>query len=74
MWTLELDQTITNSAREPSGLVTINGNIYIFSQTNLKKIYTTSPYSVTQINNIGKTVSGTSQPPSCNNVTFVTGV
>jgi hypothetical protein len=53
-------------------LATIDGGIYIFSATNLKQIGTTSPYNITQANNIGKEISGASQVPSCSNVTFTT--
>jgi uncharacterized delta-60 repeat protein len=71
-WVLEFDQNITNTAPLPYGLATINNGIYIFSGTNLKKINTTYPYEVTQVNNIGNGLAGASQVPSCSNVTFTT--
>jgi hypothetical protein len=71
-WVLEFDKVITSQAPYPFGLATIDGGIYIFSETNLKQIGTTFPYSITQVNNIGKDLSGASQVPSCCNVTFIT--
>ena len=74
VWVLELDLNITNTASVPNGLSIINGGLYIFSWNTLKKIKTTWPYTVTQVNNTGFIPSGASQVPSCCNVTFVTGV
>lgn len=73
-WVLEFDKVITSQAPNPFGLATIDDGIYIFSTVNLKQIGTTFPYNITQVNNIGKQISGASQVPSCSNVTFVTGV
>lgn len=70
VWTLEFDLPITTTAPFPFGLATINNGIYIFSGTNLKQISTTFPYTVTQVNNIGNSLAGASQVPSCNNVSF----
>jgi hypothetical protein len=72
VWVLEFDKVITSEAPAPFGLATIDNGIYIFTQTNLKQISTTFPYNITQVNNIGKNLSGASQVPSCNNVTFIT--
>ena len=71
VWVLELDLNITNTASNPDGLAIINGGIYIFSVNTLKKIKTTWPYTVTQVNNTGFIPKGVSQVPSCCNVTFV---
>ena len=70
VWTLEFDLSITATAPRPLGLATINNGIYIFSQNNFKQISTTFPYTVTQTNTLTNSVLGTSQVPSCNNVTF----
>jgi hypothetical protein len=70
VWTLEFDLDITQTSPYSLGLATINGGIYMFSNTNLKQINTTFPYTVTQVNNIGRVVGGASQVPSCNNVSF----
>lgn len=70
IWQQEFEQNITTTAPFPLGLATINNGIYIFSGTNLKQISTTFPYTVTQVNNIGKVLAGASQVPSCNNVSF----
>jgi hypothetical protein len=71
-WVLEFDKVITTPIPAPYGLATINNNLYIFSTTYIYKIETVFPYTITQVNNVGKTVAGASQLPSCNNVTFVT--
>lgn len=68
--TLEFDLPITSTAPFPYGLATINGGIYIFSGNNLKQISTTYPYTITQVNNIGNSLAGASQVPSCCNVSF----
>jgi uncharacterized protein (TIGR02145 family) len=72
IWTIEFDKNITTTAPKPFGLGIIDGGIYIFSESNLKQISITFPYTVTQVNNIGKPVGGASQVPSCCNVTFIT--
>jgi hypothetical protein len=78
-WVLEFDKVITTPIPVPYGLATINNNLYIFSTTNssvnssnIYKIDTVFPYTITQVNNVGKIVAGASQLPSCSNVTFVT--
>jgi hypothetical protein len=71
-WILEFDKNITSPASIPFGLATINNNLYIFSTIYMYKIDTVFPYTITQVKNIGKTVAGASQLPSCSNVTFVT--
>ena len=80
-WVLEMDRNITTTAPQPYGLSTINGDIYVFSTRSsnsnicdIFKINKIFPYNVTYINTIQSSVSGASQVPSCNNVTFVTGV
>jgi hypothetical protein len=71
-WVLEFDKVITTPISAPYGLATINNNLYIFSTTYIYKIETVFPYTITQVNNVGKIVAGASQLPSCNNVTFNT--
>jgi len=71
-WVLEFDKQITTPTTSPYGLATINGGIYIFSVTSIYKIDTVFPYTIMSVNNIGKFLSGASQVPSCNNVTFNT--
>jgi hypothetical protein len=70
-WTQELDLNITIDAPVPYGLAIINGGIYIFSGINLKQISNTSPYAITQVNNIGNSLAGASQVPSCCDTTFI---
>ena len=71
-WVLEFDKQITIPTLTPFGLATINGGIYITNGANIYRINTVFPYTITLINNIGRMVSGASQVPSCNNVTFIT--
>jgi hypothetical protein len=75
VWTLEVDSYITFTAPGGNGLATNNGNIYIFTGQYVKKINTIWPYTVTYVNDTGHIgIGGASQVPSCNNVTFITGV
>jgi uncharacterized protein (TIGR02145 family) len=71
-WILEFDKFLGNDVPIPSGLATIDNNLFIIAVNNLKQINNTFPYSITQINNIGYNVTGASQVPSCCNVTFIT--
>ncbi len=69
-WVLEFDLDITTSATSPYGLAVIDTNLYIFSGTNFRQINTSFPYDITQVNNVGVTIAGSSQPSSCNLVDF----
>jgi hypothetical protein len=71
-WVLEFDKQISIPTLTPFGLATIDGGIYITNGPDIYRINTVFPYTITLINNIGRAVSGASQVPSCNNVTFIT--
>ena len=72
IWVLEFDKNISSQLFVPFGLATINNNLYIFNTNYIYRINTVFPYTITEVNNVGKTVSGASQLPSCSNVTFIT--
>jgi uncharacterized protein (TIGR02145 family) len=74
VWVLEFDKDITSSNLGGVSVVMNNGNIYIVGSPNIYKIGTTFPYAITLVNNTGNIgIGGTSQVPSCYNVTFTTG-
>lgn len=69
-WVLEFDLDITTSATSPYGLAVVGNSLYIFSGTNFRQINTSAPYDITQVNNVGVTIAGSSQLSSCNLVDF----
>jgi hypothetical protein len=69
-WVLEFDLDITTSATSPYGLAVVGNSLYIFSGTNFRQINTSAPYNITQVNNVGVTIAGSSQISSCNLVDF----